>query len=262
MKGSNPASNRYLRYRMQGGSGVWRWNEVWEVARTGEFSFDPILMICSSGEVETAIHQKGKGEFMGGSAHGNEELVAISILMDGAPLVLGDSGRFRCQRMEFAQTSDLYEVGTVPAKSKRVAQIDKRWVFEHSTVELSQTVHWNEAITLGDCYLAMLPLLRTSSGIQVTDKGYRSPLYAEEDISSPGFKQVYSTSSVLRASGPNGHSAEVEMLEGWDKPKREANISNSSTYNKFYFDFTGAGYTTAIGEQMKVRARFRLDTTN
>lgn len=268
MKGSNPASNRYLRYRLQRlpiaaiNSDVWRLDEVWETERTGAGAFTQLLMVCSNGEVETAIRQAGKSDFMGGTNHGDEALSSAAMLIDGAPVALGGSGSFVCRRLEFVQASDLFEVDTVPAKSRRVATASKRWVFENLSLELSQHITWERAITLEACYLTMLPLLRTSGSTQVSDRGFRAPLFAPEDLSSAGFMQLGTTSSLLRASGPSGYSGEVEILEGWDKPGRKAFFSNSPLYNKLYFDYTGTGYVTTVGEDTTARARIRVDTRN
>lgn len=351
MKGSNPASLKYLRYRMQRKPGatinsdVWRWNEVWEVERTAEYSFTSVRRICNDGENEMAIKQAGKADFIGGTAHGDEELFTVTMLIDGDYVALGGTGNFRCRRVEFLQGSDMYEVDTVPPKSNRVAKSYKRWVFEAGEVELFNHVFWEYSITLTQTFMTMLTFLRWNVDVQISDKGYRSPLYLEEDISDSykvtiglggtgfvdgetvtitandgtgtgmeaiatasggaitalkvakngtgytvgeavtisskagagsgatgtltnGFPMVYSSAAIAKASGPTGYSAEVEILDGWDKPNRRFNFSNSSggggdlAYNKFYFDFTGDAYVTQVGEVMRSRTRYKIDTKN
>jgi hypothetical protein len=268
IKGSNPSSNKYLRYRMQRkpdaaiSSDVWRINEVWECSRTAEYTFTSLLKLINNGELETAIKQTGKPDFMGGPAHGEEELFSVTMLIDGTVVALGGTGSFRCRRVEFMQGSDLYEVGTTPAKANRLAKNYKRWEFSAAGIELRQRVVWEAAVSLNQTFLCMLPILRTSGAVQVTDTGFRSPLYATEDITDTSFTIVFSTSDIGKVSGPSGYSAEVQVLDGWDKPGRQFFISNSATYNKLYFDFTGAGYTTEVGEVFSARAIFRLDTRN
>lgn len=266
MKGSNPTSNKYLRYRMQRkpnveiNSDVWRWNEVWEVQRTGEFTFSNIRQICNPGENELAIRQTGKADFMGGTAHGDEELFTVTALIDGSVTTLGETGQYRCRRVEFLQASNLYEEGT--NKANLVAKDYRRIVFEAGEVELFHNIVWQASINLEDSYLTMLTLLRMNGATQISDKGYRSPLYLEEDISVADFTPTNTKSNIAKASGPNGYSAEVEILEGWDKANREFNFSNSTSYNKFYFDFTGPNYQTQIGEVFSSRTRYKLDTKN
>lgn len=346
MKGSNPSSNKYLRYRMQRkpntsiSSDVWRWNEVWEVSRSGDFTFQNVRQICNGGENEMAIRQKTKSDFMGGTAHGDEELFSVTMLIDGSYVALGGTGSYRCRRIEFLQGSNMFEVDTVPAKLNRLAKSYKRWVFEAGEVEIFNNVVWEAAVTLSLTFMTMLTFLRWNVNLQISDRGYRSPLYLEEDISDTykvtmglggtnfvngetvtitandgtgtgmegtatvdgtgavtaikvtengsgytigealtiasktgagagatgtlagGFSMVYTSAQIAKASGPTGYSAEVELLEGWDKPNRRFNFSNSASYNKFYFDYTGPDYVTQVGEVFKSRARYKIDTKN
>ncbi len=345
MKGSNPASARYLRYRMQRkpsptiNSDVWRWHEVWEVERTGDYAFTTLLQICNPGENEMAIRQLDKSDFMGGTAHGDEELFTVTMLIDGVTIPLGGTGNYRARRVEFLQGSDMYEVDTVPAKYNRVAKSYKRWVYEGGEVELFNHIVWEDSITLSQTFMTMLTLMRWNGDVQISDKAYRSPLYLEEDVSdtykinltgggsgfvngetvtitandgsgagmegtatvasgaitaikvtkngssytigeavniasksgagtgaagtlATGFSMVYTTAGIAKASGPTGYSAEVELLEGWDKPGRFFGFSNAVAYNKFYFDFTGPNYVTQVGEVFKSRTRYKLDTKN
>ena len=345
MKGSNPASARYLRYRMQRkpspsiNSDVWRWNEVWEVERTGDYSFTTLQQLCNAGENEMAIRQLDKSDFMGGTAHGDEELFTVTMLIDGVATPLGGTGNYRARRVEFLQGSDMYEVDTVPAKLTRLARSYKRWVFEAGEVEVFNNVAWEAAVTLNLTFMSMLTFMRWNVDTQISNRGYRSPLYLEEDVSDTykinltgggsgfvngetvtitandgsgagmegtatvaagaitaikitkngtnytlndavtiasktgagngatgavgvGFPMVYTTAGIAKASGPTGYSAEVEILEGWDKPNRRFNFSNAPGYNKFYFDFTGPNYVTQVGEVFKSRTRYKLDTKN
>lgn len=268
IKGSNPATAKYLRHRMQRkpnagiSSDVWRWNEVWEADRIGEFAFTPTLQLANGGEVETAIKQIGKTDFMGGTAHGEEEFFAVAMLIDGVNVPLGGVGQFRGRRVEFVQGSDMYEVDTAIPKSNRVAKNYKRWSFAREVIDLYQYIVWEDSLTLTDCYMTMLPWLRLNGPTQISDKAYRAPLYAVEDISTTGFVRVYDKTNNVKVSGPNGHSAEVRILKGWDKPNRRFNISETETYNKLYFEFCGNNYVTQVGEIMDVHAQFIIDTRN
>lgn len=234
----------------------------------------------------------------------------------------------------------MYEVDTVPAKLNRLAKSYKRWVFEAGEVEIFNNVVWEASVTLSLTFMTMLTFLRWNGNTQISDRGYRSPLYLEEDISDTykvtmglggtnfvngetvtitandgtgtgmegtatvdgsgavtaikvtkngssytigealtiasktgagagatgtlagGFSMVYTSAQIAKASGPTGYSAEVELLEGWDKPNRRFNFSNAPSYNKFYFDYTGPDYVTQVGEVFKSRARYKIDTKN
>lgn len=268
MKGSNPTSYQYLRYPMKNvpdagiGSDVWRWTETFEAERTGDMAFTTGLSICNSGEVETAIMIDGKTDFMGGNAHGDEIKVWDRLLIDGVEVSLSTAADYRCRRVELMQKSELFEPDTATPQSNLIATAYKRWVFEAGDVEIFEHLVFDAAVTLKQTYLAMLPILRLNGATQITDTGYVSPLYEAQDISVDGFTPVYFDGKIAKISGPNGYSAEVEILEGWDKPNRRFNFSPAASYNKLYFDFTGADYPTLVGEVMEARTRYRLDTSN
>nr|WP_314085261.1 hypothetical protein [uncultured Shinella sp.] len=54
----------------------------------------------------------------------------------------------------------------------------------------------------------------------------------------------------------------MEALRGWDKDNRNVTVSNSSEYNKIYWDVTGPGYTTAVNEKMEFMMRCRIMNNN
>lgn len=262
MPTANPHASQYLRYRMQRKpalavhSDVWRWNETWEFRRTGERTFTSVRRLTTNGEVELAIRQAGKPDFMGGVIHGWEQLSSVTMLLDGVVVALGGVGTVTHypRSVEFLQASDLFEMGVEPLV--RLARVHKRWLFRDGQVKLSTLVEWEASITLDIAYLTMLPCVRTD----VSDRAFRAPYYDEEDVSVPGFPQVVSTSPHARVSGAKGYSAEVEVTQGWDKPGRRFFINNDPTYNKFYFDFTGPGYQTQVGEAFEASSVFRLDS--
>lgn len=268
MKGSNPSSDKYIKYEMLNsvnasiGCDVWRLHKAYEATRTGETSFTEGQDLLNGGENETAIKITGKTDFMGGLAHGDEEKTSIKLLIDGAVQSLTNYTTYRCRKCEFLQASELFEPDTATPQSTVVAHAYKRWVYEGGELELFQTIDWDVAVTLSDTYLTMLSIYRDDGSVTVTDKGFRSFEYAEEDISTAGFTISFSTSNIAKASGPDGYSAEIEILEGWDKSNRQFHFSNAAAYNKFYFDFTGAGYTTTIGETFNARSRYKLITSN
>ena len=74
--------------------------------------------------------------------------------------------------------------------------------------------------------------------------------------------EIGTSANIAKASGPTGYSAEVEILEGWTRPNRRFNFSPAAEYNKFYFEFCGAGYAVTTGEVMRSHARYRIDTIN
>lgn len=272
-KGGDSVSNKYIRSRMahkinapQGGD-VWRLERISDALRTGDASFTSGIELTTSGMQEMAIRFNGKpttepglSDWIGGDVHGDEELFFAQMLIDGVEQSLGTAANFRARVVEFFQGSNVWEPSTNQATL--AAKSYKRWRFEKDTLELSQHLVWEGAYDLADTYLTMLSWLRDNGAVAVSDKGYRSPFFEEEDISLSGFTPIYTDSKIAKASGAGGYSAEIEILEGWDKTGRTFNFSNATAYNKFYFDYVPNGYVTSPGEIFQIRSRYKIGNRN
>ena len=111
----------------------------------------------------------------------------------------------------------------------------------------------------------MLPIERVNvsdAQDQLTSAGARWPLWLEEDYSVAGFPHVYTDAPHAKMWGAgSGISAELEVLTGFDLPNRNYHVNNSSYYNKFYFDFSGA-HVTSVGEKWNTCTRYKIRTVN
>ncbi|MDT6941952.1 hypothetical protein RI570_21470 [Brucella pseudogrignonensis] len=275
MKSSNSNSDQYINYRMQRllsvskQSDVWRLSGVYIAPRVSPLSIPigaALQVLEAQSEVEFAVKQAGKPDFMGGLAHGYEKQFSTFMLVDGkmANMTPGGDTTIAAKQVEVVSKSTIYEYGSDPLKP--VGIVSKRWKFEYPWVEISTHVTWSADLDVDACYLAMLPVKRLANdGVtQVTDTAIRSPEWVLEDVSTAGFEQVITQADRYRIWGGTGYSAEVEMLEGWDQLNRKSYISNSPGYNKIYFDRygnVGAGTVTPVqsGDTMTCRWRFRLD---
>lgn len=255
-------STHWLRYRMQNRSmpdirsDVWRCNEIWETKQSSPMQFEPVRLLVTRGEIELAVRQRGKSDFMGGTMHGDEEKTGFSLNIDGESVDPDADKAYHAQCVEFHQDSNLLEAD----KSERIplAHVRKHWHFSSDGLQLDTRIEWLEAIELEAAYLAMFPLARQNEYGVISTSGFRDPDWEEEDLSTPQFSMSYTPAARAIALGPEGLKAEVQILSGWDKPMRKFNFSNSVHYNKFYFDFTGPGYNTRPGEIMEASARFSL----
>lgn len=269
MKTTQNGSDKYIRYHMDRRenldtrSDVWRINTVHEVIRAfGEFGFATGTEICSSGEFECAIMETGKTDYMGGWRHGDDQAVLVTMFADGKVLDPAYIGNFKCSRFEVIQKSELLEVDN-PVRNVR-ATAYRRWVFEDGKMELFSHVVFAAAINLKIAFFNMFPIHRLApdNTTLVTGTAYRSPLYEPEDVSTVGFPITYTKSNIIKYSGPNGWGAEVEVVEGWDKPNRNTWIQNADEYNKGYFDYTGENYDVAAGDSLSGRAVYRIFDAN
>lgn len=251
-------------------SDVWRLDGAYEATK-GSGGFILGQAITNPGEVENAIMINGRSDFIGGNAHGNEIRFSNLMLVDGIERSLTTPATYSCRRLNLFQASHMY-LPSASADGKvytpigtNVADSYKRWQFERpGEVELTQQVKWLAVHTLSITYLTMVPAWRSIDGVQITDKAIISPLWDTQDVGVTPFSQIYTLADEIMLSGPSGYSVMARILEGWDKPNRNSRVSNSPdpNYNKIYFDFTGTGYVTSIGEVMRARSIIRIDSVN
>lgn len=279
IKGTNNNSNKYLRYRFtletrpfdatksNGNLDAWRLRDLYEVERTGDFSFSDSYAesLMTDGVWEFAIKEKDMPQFMGG-AHGNEVLTNVHILFDGIQKPIGTTEKFKCKNIRLVQKTTVYRVFTQTpvANAVKVYEINAK-----DGIELSTEIEWLESIILGaDSYLPMLPIKRTlTDGVtQITDRFYRDNDHDIKDVSTS--ELVMSSGAGEAISGiekailwgqSSGISAEITLLER-ALESEQMYISSSALYNKFYYQFVGVEYTTSVGEKMKIVANFKLNT--
>jgi len=239
----------------------WNLTNGFEVNRSG-VNFTRSLQIINFGAWECAIQESGAEDFIGSHAHGDEVLTSATLLVDGRLSSLSTTEEMIARSATFVQKSTLYRCNTLTP----VANLVKRYEVTSAGITITSDIEWLEALVLVDSYLAMLPISRTSdgtsTGLQITDTGMREPEYTLEDLSADGFAPIYSQAdSAMIWGSTSGVSAEVELVDRPDLPNREFNFSPASQYNKLYFDVSGS-HTTQVGEKWRVKARYRIGTSN
>ncbi|WP_237673837.1 hypothetical protein [Vreelandella profundi] len=246
------------------GADVWRINGIYDTTRNGT-TLSRERRICNPGEIEMAIKITGKSDHIGGSAHGDEMKEYVTMLVNGVETPMDVAGTYQADTVEFLQKSSLFEPDTTVPQSNHIATSWKRVVFSPEGVEINNRIEWLQSFQLDQCFLSMLTVLRdaeNSEPLTISDKGYRAPYWEEEAVGDPGHSQIKTDTPHIKLSGPSGYGFEMEALEGWDKPNREAYISSAVQYNKVYFNFTGWEYVTEVGEVMEARSRFRIQNSN
>jgi hypothetical protein len=288
-KGGDQSSNRYGYWRVShievpddagtGGAAANMWANygVFDHQRTDRETFALIRRLVATSSNDIAIRQSGKLDAMGGPAHGDEKLVATpAFLADGVERDMAPVAHtwYRARQFELIQKTQLFEVGTDPIASNPLATCWRRMVWKDADFYLHNILRWHAAVLLDYTYLSMMAIERfdfADAGFQITDTAYRSlggeliidaDPWVREDVSTAGFTEKSTKADLIKLSGPNGYAIEMEALRGWDKPNRNVTVSNSSEYNKIYWDVTGPGYTTAVDEKMEFMTRCRIMNNN
>ena len=206
--------------------------------------------IIISGEWECAIRESGAEDFMGGNAHGDEQLLEISADLDGSPLDLSSSFIATGSSLKIDRHSLLNRCNT---PGDNVIDHIVSYSITPESIIIHQTAQWLQDMVIENSYLLMCPIARsytTSARIE----GQCEII----DISYAGHTNP-------KISGNRGHfslwgdnfSAEIEYecLEGaFEKAFSFISPSSSPAYNKFYYNFVGSNV------QKSVKAGHRVTT--
>jgi hypothetical protein len=235
---------------------IWHLDGAWDVSMIGYTISRQQQLLRDSAEVETAIWTTpaGSGNFVGGKAHGAQELSEVVMFVDGAETSLAQISNYAAKRIEVYQTSVLNAYGT----ATKLADLLTRWTFEGGKVTIGCTITWTASPPqLKQTYLSgILPVFRTQgsgpsgagSAVELVTAGRRAPLYAEEDLSTSGYSQVDTTSAVMTGYGAGGYSFRIEKTAGWSFTNRASYYAPTVT-NKFYQNVYGTDYTPSADQQ-------------
>ncbi|WP_433846889.1 hypothetical protein [Acinetobacter proteolyticus] len=282
-KGSRRLSNKYMDWRIArqtapfdpsdpyGNVDCWRITGVYEAEKPqSSYAFtrtresQPII---AAGEVECAILEDGKADFIGGF-HGDEVLTDYHFMVDGKPIDFSVKTTYLCKKFELIQVSDLFRVNT----QTKVADHTKHLIFENRKLRLKQYIKWQMSLIIKAAMMTMLPIKRKrfdTSGEQITDTAMREQSWALENVSEAGFTQVPTVGSLPNAEiwGPTGISASVEFVKHPNLPNATFYISNPENYNKLYYSVAGnflgdERYTTTATERWYTDSIIELNTSS
>ena len=128
--------------------------------------------VTVSGEFECALHITDAPDFMGGSSHGSEVVQNIDFFVDGAKVdadTLTSLTSFDVLRI--VEVSNLYD----PTDEETLAAVHgKEYVFTKDKITINQSVLWKRALSLTNCYLAMLPVSKDVTNKLITDDNYET----------------------------------------------------------------------------------------
>ncbi len=206
--------------------------------------------LTNGGAVEAAIRMDGRDDFSGGVAHGDEIDTEFYLEVDGVRVsfaALTELTTFT--ELKIIRHSTLYD----PADhTTEIATHDTEYLLTKDGMKLSQKVKWLVEADCSSSYMAMFPVLRT------TTDAAGNPIYISEffynDINSTHFdvresgKKEYpqqwnpGVTKMTLYSNTMGLTHTLEILEMTAVPgSGYGNCSGSESYNKLYFSITGFG---------------------
>ena len=234
---------------------IWSTRGVWEAARDGDVFTQGLKILADPSELETAIMLDGKANFIGGNLHGNEEMTAFRMHVDGVKVNHAEPAIYEPSVVEFFMVSDMFEPGsteetTWAPKGQKVMECWKHWTFTQDDGAAKLVIeHYIEHVVDGFSvdlsYFGMVPVERLSSvdnTTQITAAAARSPKFVEEDVSYTGHAVTADTSDCVKVYGDR-YAVTCQPSRGWTSPGRSIRIDNSAAYNKVYPNFFGGEVT-------------------
>ena len=248
-------------------SNVWRLSDAWIYTKNEDNTFSKYSAnsIVTGGEWECALKEQGAADFIGGLAHGDENVKDIVFLLDGLPIDVNTPRLYAGKKVIILENSILNRCDT---PSDIVADHVRHYEFTKDDLIITQKVTWKKSLTMHKSYLTMFPIKRTinndDNSDYVTNRGFKNVYFETLDLSANHHNTAYQTGGITEATlwneGP-GYKVfgKVEVLESNKLPNENMAFSAALAYNKCYFDYCGIGYVTQVGEVWNNKARYILD---
>ncbi len=228
---------------------IWHMNQMIAVDETLVSRYD----ITNTGEFEAAIRLLDRDDFSGGSNHGDEIVSAIHCYIDNTATEFSQlSALTTFDEMKITRSSTLYDPAdhTTP-----IAEHNVDYIFSLAGVTVSQRVHWLVNETCHTSYLAMFPVLRSTTaadGSTVHVSEYYTDSSSDEayDVLAAGKSEYPQTwkqgvAKMTLLSDSLGLEATLSLTQYSQIPGAGySQCSSAEQYNKLYFSITGFGSGT------------------
>jgi hypothetical protein len=195
--------------------------------------FAPIKPLTRSGaEWEMALKIKGRPDFIGGYAHGDEVFEKIAVKIDGSEIELENL----CELTAFKELSfEVWSRGFDPVDSKTEALLHyKKITVSGDGVKVEQRVEWLNDYELTNSYMAMMPPFKEFTDHYYTNADQRKrPIVPGEVITNTG------DINSLCLCGSSGFTFEMKAVKYLtDKDGKNTFLVTDNggvPYNKMYF---------------------------
>lgn len=225
---------------------IWRLNQMSAVDDDLVKRYD----ITNTGEFEAAIRLQDRTDFSGGSQHGDEMLTSVSFYIDGELTDITSLTDYRSfTEMRIVRDSMFYD----PADhTTEIATHYVEYIINKDGVRINQNVSWLVDATCDMSYLAMFPVLRTTTdanGNTVAISKYytddkKSEVYDVLEAGKAEYPQIFKAGArkILLTSDELGLESSLELVDITNVPGAGySSCSAAEQYNKLYFTITGYG---------------------
>ncbi len=218
---------------------------------------NPVAITTPNAEWDMALMLSGRGDFIGGWAHGDELMTDVKFYVDGVETdvtTLTKATEFK--KLEIIENSIGYDPSN---NTTAVLKHHKEYTVTHAGIRLEQKVEWLGEYQLSHSYLAMMPPTKT-----YTDAFYTTLTEpADLNLSEHGTYYVDGTTSVTVYGKESGlyFTMTVNDYDTFIKPYMSIADNGGGSYNKMYFTFVKNG-TVLKGDVWETFTHYKIDRKN
>ncbi len=209
--------------------------------------------ITTVAEWEMAVRLKGRPDFIGGFAHGDEKYTSLTFYIDGMecdPTKLSEVSQFT--EIKVTETSEGFD----PSDNvTHVLNHEKLYTFNKDGVRVDQKVEWLDDYDIERAYLAMMPPKKAYSHYYST-----SADPTENTIPSGTNVYVYETNSATLTTNNKEYTFTMSVNDEYlgKKPTFSMGDNGGGDYNKMYFHYC-VGITVKKGDIWESFTQYKID---
>ena len=249
---------------------IWRLNKMAAVDDSLNKRYD----ITNTGEFEAAIRLQGRSDFSGGSQHGDEMMTAVEFYIDGTLTDITSITDYRTfSEMKIVRDSIFYDAAD---HTTQIATHRTEYIVNKSDVRIQQKVVWSVDAVCDISYLAMFPILRTTTDANgktvAISKQYTDDKTTQAyDVLEAGKKEYpqqfkQGVRKITLTSDDLGLASSLELMDITNTPGAGySHCSAAKQYNKLYFTVTdygnGKNYPVKAGATWEATTHYAVSIT-
>ena len=232
-----PAALGYVRYDFVHSKSVTANSDIWRVnnAFACTDSLGQRYSLTAGGEWEVAVHLENRDDFSGGILHGDQKAVSVLIIVDGTVVEPSQLTSIRdFKELRIVTTSNLYD----PADGTTIIAEDGcEHLFTSEGLTIKQSLIWQKAETISNCYLAMFPIKKSLAANYYTDSDFKTK-------SITGNQSISDAQSIILYSNNTGVTGEFSIIRYPDIKQLYITDNGGGAYNKCYYVIKHSGSVT------------------
>ncbi len=214
-------------------------------------NLNQLLRLTDAGEWECSVKLKGRNDFSGGIAHGDEVTNSITFIIDGQTIPANDITEMKdFNELVINEISKLYDPND---NTTEIANHVREYTINANGITINQSIEWLVNDTLELSYMAMFPIYKSVTNRIYTDL---SP-EVFEIINGKRMDFDGATKAVIYSDNEECY-AKFEIIEN---PRNYIfmNDNGGALYNKLYSPACRSGDKCSINEVWRNTTKYKID---